>query len=103
MNILIHRADSRMRTRIDWLDSFHSFSFGHHRNPAKMGFGRLRVLNDDIVQPGQGFGTHPHSNMEIISIPLSGTLSHQDSTGTNMSLQVDEVQVMTAGTGILHS
>jgi len=103
MKTIIHRAEDRGFTRISWLNSAHSFSFGGFYNPDKMGFGALRVLNDDIVAPGAGFAAHPHDNMEIVTIPLSGDLEHKDSTGTNGIIKSGGVQIMTAGTGIRHS
>lgn len=103
METLIYKSDQRGITDIGWLFSRHSFSFGDYYNPEMMGFGMLRVLNDDIVEPGKGFGTHPHNNMEIISIVLSGSLAHKDSMGHGSAINKDEVQVMSAGTGILHS
>ncbi|MDX1960232.1 MAG: pirin family protein [Leptospiraceae bacterium] len=99
----LFRAIERGVSNHGWLLSYHTFSFSHYFNPEKMGFGRLRVLNDDTVKPGFGFGTHPHENMEIVSIPLAGAIGHKDSTGTNGSIHVGEVQIMSAGTGITHS
>ena len=86
-----------------WLKSRHTFSFADYYNPERMNFGLLRVLNDDIVTPSMGFGTHPHENMEIISIPLSGSLRHQDSMGNKHIISTGEVQIMSAGSGITHS
>jgi redox-sensitive bicupin YhaK (pirin superfamily) len=103
MKSIFHDSNNSGLTKIDWLYSRHSFSFGEYFDPAKIHFGMLRVLNDDIVKPGQGFGTHPHHDMEIITIPLSGTLQHNDSTGTFSLINPGDVQVMTAGTGIYHS
>ena len=103
MNKVIHKAESRGHANHGWLNSNHSFSFAQYYNPERMGFGALRVLNDDTVAPGMGFGTHPHENMEIISIPLEGDLEHKDSIGTNGIIKQGDVQVMSAGTGILHS
>lgn len=103
MKKLIHKADERGMAEYGWLHSRHSFSFAHYYNPDKMGFGLLRVLNDDIVEPGTGFGTHAHDNMEIISIVLDGTLEHKDSMGSTSVINKNDVQVMSAGTGITHS
>ena len=103
MKKIIHRANSRGYFDYGWLKTNHTFSFNEYYNSERMNFGTLRVLNDDIVAPGQGFGTHPHNDMEIVSIPLSGALAHRDSTGTEEVISPDDVQVMSAGTGILHS
>ena len=103
MNKIIHKAGERGVAEHGWLHSRHSFSFAEYYNPEKMGFGILRVLNDDIVEPGMGFGTHPHNNMEIISIVLDGALEHKDSLGTGSVINKDDVQVMSAGTGVTHS
>jgi redox-sensitive bicupin YhaK (pirin superfamily) len=103
MKTIIHKADSRGFANHGWLKSFHTFSFASYQNAKRMNFGALRVLNDDVVQPKMGFGTHPHKNMEIISIPLSGTLSHKDSMGNKRAIEVGEVQVMSSGTGLTHS
>ena len=103
MKTQLHKANSRGVANFGWLDSKHSFSFGHYYDPNRIQFGALRVLNDDIVEPGYGFGTHPHDNMEIVSIPLSGTLAHKDSTGNEKTIQTGEVQIMSAGTGLTHS
>ena len=102
-NSILHRADTRGDANHGWLHSKHTFSFAGYRNPERMHFGALRVLNDDIVAPGMGFGTHPHDNMEIISIPLEGDLEHKDSMGNVAVIREGEVQVMSAGTGIAHS
>lgn len=102
-NTILHRADTRGDANHGWLHSKHTFSFAGYRNPERMHFGALRVLNDDIVAPGMGFGTHPHDNMEIISIPLEGDLEHKDSMGNVAVIREGEVQVMSAGTGIAHS
>ena len=99
----IFKADERGRSNFAWLDSKHTFSFGQFHDPSKMGFGLLRVINDDIVAAGEGFGTHPHANMEIVSIPLSGELAHKDSTGTEKVINTGDVQIMSAGSGIYHS
>lgn len=103
MKTILHKANTRGAANHGWLKSHHSFSFASYQNPERMNFGMLRVLNDDIVQPKMGFGTHPHQNMEIISIPLSGALSHKDNMGNKRAIEVGEVQVMSAGTGLTHS
>ncbi|MEM6686452.1 MAG: pirin family protein [Bacteroidota bacterium] len=103
MKTIFHTANSRGKADHGWLRSFHSFSFARFQDPERMGFGQLRVLNDDIVKPKMGFGTHPHQNMEIISIPLSGALTHKDSMENKRAITVGEVQVMSAGTGLQHS
>lgn len=103
MKKIIDRAASRGHANHGWLDSFHTFSFGGYNNPERVHFGALRVLNDDTVAGGMGFGAHPHQNMEIISIPTSGELEHQDSMGNKQIIKKGDVQVMSAGTGITHS
>ncbi|MEY4791715.1 MAG: hypothetical protein RIT34_522, partial [Bacteroidota bacterium] len=103
MKTVYHSAASRGHANHGWLDAKHSFSFASWYNPERIHFGMLRVLNDDIVAPGMGFGKHPHDNMEIITIPLSGAIKHQDSMGFSEIIQAGEVQVMSAGTGIYHS
>jgi quercetin 2,3-dioxygenase len=103
MKTIFHPAGERGQANFGWLDSRHSFSFGHWYNPEKVHFGALRVLNDDIVKAGAGFGTHPHDNMEIVSIPLKGALAHKDSTGTSKIINTGDVQIMSAGSGISHS
>jgi len=103
MNKIIHRAEDRGKAEHGWLHTNFSFSFAEYYDPEKMRFGLLRVLNDDIIEPGKGFGTHPHNNMEIITIILEGELEHKDSMGNGSVIRKDEVQVMSAGTGILHS
>jgi quercetin 2,3-dioxygenase len=100
---ILHAADSRGQVDFGWLKSFHTFSFGHYHNEERVHFGALRVLNDDIVAPGMGFGKHGHDNMEIISIPLSGNLEHSDNMGHQQIIKAGDVQVMSAGTGIEHS
>jgi redox-sensitive bicupin YhaK (pirin superfamily) len=103
MHKIIHRAETRGGADHGWLKSFHTFSFAGYYEPARIHFGALRVLNDDKVAPGRGFGAHPHDNMEIISIPLRGSLAHKDSMGNEGIIQAGEIQVMSAGTGIVHS
>lgn len=100
---IIYKADTRGGFDFGWLKTYHTFSFGHYFDPQRIHFGALRVLNDDTIQPGTGFGTHPHENMEIVSIPLRGALAHKDSMGHEQTLKVGEVQAMSAGTGITHS
>ena len=102
-NTILHKAASRGDVNHGWLHSRHSFSFANYYNPERMHFGVLRVLNDDFVEAGMGFGTHPHDNMEIISIPLEGDLEHKDSMGNIAVIRNGDVQVMSAGTGITHS
>jgi len=99
---IYHSADSRGKADHGWLKSFHTFSFARYYNPDRMNFGALRVLNDDYVEGGKGFGEHPHDNMEIISIPLKGALKHQDSMNNVAVISDGEIQVMSAGTGIYH-
>lgn len=102
-NTVLHKADTRGHASHGWLDSHHTFSFANYHNPDRMHFGVLRVLNDDRVDPGMGFGTHPHDNMEIISIPLEGDLEHKDSMGNTAIIKNGDIQAMSAGTGIYHS
>ncbi len=103
MKSVIHKSDSRGLAEHGWLTSRHTFSFADYYNPDRNRFGLLRVLNDDIVQPGMGFGTHPHDNMEIISIPLKGEQAHKDTTGKKEVIRVNDVQIMSAGSGLAHS
>lgn len=100
---IIHTADSRGNANHGWLNAYHSFSFGNYYNPDREQFGVLRVLNDDTIAAGMGFGTHPHKNMEIITIPLEGDLAHKDSMGNAATIKTGDVQVMSAGSGIQHS
>jgi len=102
-NTVLHKADTRGLANHGWLKSHQSFSFANYYNPERMHFGVLRVLNDDVVAPGMGFGAHPHDNMEIISIPLEGDLQHKDSMGNVATIRNGDIQVMSAGTGIQHS
>lgn len=103
MELNYHPSGSRGHADHGWLKSSHSFSFASYYNPERMQFGQLKVLNDDTVIPAMGFGTHPHNNMEIISIPLKGALEHKDSMGHTQVIHENEIQVMSAGTGIYHS
>lgn len=103
MNTVIHKAETRGHANHGWLNSHHTFSFANYYNPERMNFGVLRVLNDDTVSAGMGFGTHPHDNMEIVSIPLEGDLEHKDSMGNTAVIKEGDVQVMSAGTGVTHS
>jgi redox-sensitive bicupin YhaK (pirin superfamily) len=100
---VLHKAGSRGAANHGWLNSFHTFSFSGYYNPERIQFGALRVLNDDTVSGGMGFGEHPHDNMEIISIPLEGDLEHKDSMGNTTVIKQGDIQVMSAGTGIYHS
>ncbi len=102
-NTVFHAADKRGHANHGWLNAHHSFSFANYHDPAKVHFGVLRVLNDDIVAPGMGFGKHPHDNMEIITIVLDGVLEHADNMGHTETIVPNEVQVMSAGTGVYHS
>lgn len=102
-NTVLHKANERGHADHGWLNAYHSFSFANWYNPDKVQFGVLRVLNDDTIAPGMGFGTHPHDNMEIITIPLEGDLAHKDSMGNAEIIKFGDVQVMSAGTGIRHS
>lgn len=103
MNTVIHKANTRGVADHGWLKSSHSFSFASYYNQERMGFGLLRVLNDDFVEPTYGFETHPHKNMEIVSVPLAGSLRHKDSEGNKTVIKKGEVQLMSAGTGVQHS
>ncbi|CAN1573306.1 COG1741 Pirin-related protein [Flavobacteriaceae bacterium] len=102
-NTILHKADTRGLANHGWLESHQTFSFANYYNPERMHFGVLRVLNDDRVDAGKGFGTHPHDNMEIISIPLEGDLEHKDSMGNTTVIKKGDIQTMSAGTGIFHS
>ncbi|WP_299261266.1 pirin family protein [uncultured Aquimarina sp.] len=103
MKTVMHKSDTRGEANFGWLNSYHSFSFGNYYNPERMNFGALRVLNDDTVSSGMGFGKHPHDNMEIISIPLEGDLEHKDSMGNTTIIKQGDIQVMSAGKGVFHS
>ena len=102
-NIVLHKAETRGNANHGWLNAYHSFSFASWYNPDRIQFGALRVLNDDTIAGGMGFGTHPHDNMEIITIPLEGDLAHKDSMGNTEVIKNGDIQVMSAGTGIQHS
>jgi redox-sensitive bicupin YhaK (pirin superfamily) len=103
MEMIFHKASERGFADHGWLKAHHSFSFANWYQPDRVNFGALRVLNDDLVAPGMGFGMHPHDNMEIITIPLSGRIAHKDSMGNAAEIVAGEIQVMSAGTGVLHS
>lgn len=103
MKTVLHKAATRSHASHGWLDSWHTFSFAGYHDPNRIHFGALRVLNDDTVAPGMGFGKHPHDNMEIISIPLEGDLEHGDSIGNTTVIKQGDVQIMSAGTGVVHS
>ena len=103
MKSIFHKASERGHANHGWLNAHHSFSFASWQDPTKVHFGLLRVLNDDIIAPGMGFGMHPHDNMEIVTIPLSGTLEHKDSMGNIGVIKPNEIQAMSAGSGLMHS
>jgi redox-sensitive bicupin YhaK (pirin superfamily) len=103
MKTILHKANTRGNANHGWLNAYHTFSFAGYFNPERHNFGVLRVLNDDTVAGGMGFGAHPHDNMEIITIPLEGDLAHKDSMGNSATIKSGDVQVMSAGTGIKHS
>lgn len=103
MKKVIHRADTRGYANHGWLKSHHTFSFANYYDPNRIHFGALRVLNDDAVKGGMGFGAHPHDNMEIVSIVLDGELAHSDNTGNKEVIRKNDVQIMSAGTGVVHS
>lgn len=103
MKTTLHKAESRGHAKYDWLDTYYTFSFSNYYNPERIHFGALRVLNDDYIDGGMGFDMHPHDNMEVISIPLVGALAHKDSMHNEAVIGAGEIQVMSAGSGILHS
>jgi quercetin 2,3-dioxygenase len=102
MNTLLHKSESRGHFDYGWLNTYHTFSFARYYDAQRVNFGALRVLNDDIIKPGEGFGRHPHDNMEIITIPITGSVLHRDSMGHEEVIKAGEIQVMSAGTGIFH-
>jgi quercetin 2,3-dioxygenase len=103
MKLNIHKAESRGSANYGWLDARYTYSFARYRNPERMGFGALLVINNDSIKPAMGFDTHPHDNMEIITIPIQGALRHKDSMGNESVIEAGEVQIMSAGTGVAHS
>ena len=103
MKTKLHKSETRGHANHGWLNTHHTFSFANYYNPERVHFGALRVLNDDWIAGGEGFGKHPHDNMEIITIPLKGAVEHQDSMGNKGIIKAGEIQVMSAGTGIFHS
>jgi len=103
MKTIIHKSDTRGHANYGWLDTHYTFSFANYYNPERVNFGALRVINDDYIAGGQGFDRHPHDNMEIITIPLEGALEHADSMGNKFVVRKNDVQIMSAGTGIFHS
>jgi len=103
MKKIIHKSNTRGYFNHGWLETYHTFSFAEYYNKERVHFGMLRVLNDDIILPGEGFGTHPHDNMEIVTIPITGSLAHKDSMGHEEIITSNEVQVMSAGSGMTHS
>ena len=103
MEAILHKANTRGHTALNWLESWHTFSFGNYHDPTRMHFGALRILNDDTVAPRAGFGQHAHRNMEIITIPLQGELAHKDNLGHQQIIRQGDVQVMSAGKGIIHA
>lgn len=103
MKKVLHKSNTRGAANHDWLKSYHTFSFANYYDPERMDFGTLRVINDDYIAPAKGFGTHPHDNMEIITIPLAGSLKHKDNMGNEYVIHSDDVQAMSAGTGVEHS
>ncbi len=103
MKTILHKSETRGHANHGWLDTHHTFSFANYYNPERVNFGAIRVLNDDWIAAGEGFGTHPHDNMEIITIPVAGVVEHKDSMGNHGTIKAGEIQVMSAGTGIFHS